>query len=132
MAQLGALEQEIMDVVWSRNEPLTVRDVMETLNNRGPRRRAYNTVMSVMSRLADKELLLRKRTGRSFLYWSDGGPQEAARRQVSQQVEILIDEYGGDATVDGFFAAIGTDARLVRRARSRLGKSTTSIDEVTA
>ena len=63
---LGPLEDEIMKIVWARNEA-TVRDVQEELERRGTQL-AYTTVMTVMGRLATKRLLLRKRLGRSFVY----------------------------------------------------------------
>ena len=65
-ATLGPLEAEVMRIVWQRKES-TVRDVHEGLGPRGTQL-AYTTVMTVMSRLATKGFLSRKRVGRSFLY----------------------------------------------------------------
>ena len=63
---LGELEREIMDVLWDAGEA-SVRQVLEQLNARRVRTRhlAYTTVMTVMSRLADKELLSRELVGRA-------------------------------------------------------------------
>lgn len=66
VVSLGPLEDEIMRIVWARRQA-TVRDVQGELQGRGTGL-AYTTVMTVMSRLATKRLLLRKRVGRSFLY----------------------------------------------------------------
>lgn len=63
---LGPLEDEIMRIVWSRDQA-TVRDVQEELQRRGTSL-AYTTVMTVMARLATKRLLSRRRSGRSFVY----------------------------------------------------------------
>src|SRR2546423_9525505 len=61
---LGPLEAEVMELLWAAKEPLTVRTVLERLN-RGPRPPpAYTTVMTVMARLAEKEVLRRHRAGR--------------------------------------------------------------------
>ena len=65
-ASLGPLEDQVMRIVWARDQA-TVREVQEELL----RRRtvlAYTTVMTVMARLAQKGLLSRRRVGRSFLY----------------------------------------------------------------
>ncbi|WP_101829609.1 BlaI/MecI/CopY family transcriptional regulator [Frankia canadensis] len=64
MEQLGDLEAEIMDRVWSAREPVAVRDVRGLLD----RPLAYTTVMTVMDRLYRKGWLTRERSGRSYLY----------------------------------------------------------------
>jgi hypothetical protein len=50
-----------MDALWARS----VRAVHEALADRGL---AYTTVMTVLSRLADKGFVLRERDGRAWLY----------------------------------------------------------------
>jgi predicted transcriptional regulator len=65
-ASLGPLEEQVMRIVWARDQA-TVRDVHAELN-RGGAELAYTTVMTVMARLVTKGLLSRRRTGRSFLY----------------------------------------------------------------
>ncbi|WP_256790098.1 MULTISPECIES: BlaI/MecI/CopY family transcriptional regulator [Frankia] len=64
MEQLGDLEAEIMDRVWSARGPVTVRDVRGLL----ARPLAYTTVMTVMDRLFRKGWLRRERSGRSYRY----------------------------------------------------------------
>ena len=58
-------ELEVLQVLWDRG-PCTVRQVMGVLN--GTRRRAYTSVMSLMSIMAEKGLLTREQTGRAFVY----------------------------------------------------------------
>jgi predicted transcriptional regulator len=53
---LGDLELAIMREAWGR-ETVTVRDVLEALNRKRKLPLAYTTVMTVMSRLAEKGLL---------------------------------------------------------------------------
>lgn len=62
---LGDLEAEIMECVWDVGAT-SVRDVHRCLLER--RDIAYTTVMTVMSRLADKGLLVRHREGRAYIY----------------------------------------------------------------
>ena len=47
-ASLGDLEQAVMDVLWSTDSGLTVREVLAGLTGRDL---AYTTVMTVLSRL---------------------------------------------------------------------------------
>ncbi|MGH8573296.1 MAG: BlaI/MecI/CopY family transcriptional regulator, partial [Gammaproteobacteria bacterium] len=46
---LGELERAVMEVLWDRDEPFVVRDVVRVLAGRGL---AYTTVMTVLDRLA--------------------------------------------------------------------------------
>lgn len=54
-----------MDVVWTRGSA-SVREVASALG--GQAELAYTTVMTIMSRLAEKGLLDRKPSGRAYLY----------------------------------------------------------------
>lgn len=62
---LGDLETEIMVLIWEEN-PLSVRQATERLNLK--RKLAYTTVLTVMSRLADKEYLVRQKTRNGLLF----------------------------------------------------------------
>jgi predicted transcriptional regulator len=59
----GVLERDVMDVLW-READLAVRDVQARL----PRQVAYTTVMTTLDRLFKKGVLLRRQSGRAFLY----------------------------------------------------------------
>ncbi|NUM80544.1 BlaI/MecI/CopY family transcriptional regulator [bacterium] len=61
----GDLEADIMEILWS-NGRLTVREVFEKLKHK--RRIAYTTVMTVMTRLAQKEILRKIKDGNAFIY----------------------------------------------------------------
>jgi predicted transcriptional regulator len=63
--QLGALEAEVMGLVWDRGDWVAVNDLRAAL---GGRARAYTTVMTIVTRLCDKGLLERRRQGRGFVY----------------------------------------------------------------
>ena len=62
----GELEAAIMDRLWARGEPATVREVLADL--RGDRELAYNTVLTVMDNLFKKGWLRRERAGRAHRY----------------------------------------------------------------
>ncbi len=65
ISQLGELETEVMSIVWERGRA-TVQDVKDALEPR--RALAYTTVMTVMSRLAEKGVLKREKEGRAYYY----------------------------------------------------------------
>jgi predicted transcriptional regulator len=57
---LHELEAEVMEEVW-RQQEAPVRAVMDALNGRAKKPRAYTTYMTIMARLHTKALLLRRR-----------------------------------------------------------------------
>lgn len=63
---LGELEKEVMEVVWKSKDPLSVRYVRDIIGKR--REVAYTTIMTIMTRLTDKGVLIRKLKGTSYLY----------------------------------------------------------------
>lgn len=92
--QIGDLEADIMGVVWEKGKA-TVQEVLDAL---APHRTlAYTTVMTVMSRLAEKGLLTREKEGRAFVY-SPAVPQERTAGSLLQSlVRRLYDGATGKA-----------------------------------
>lgn len=64
--QLGQLETSIMELLWSWDRPVAVREVLEDLQQ--DRTIAYTTVMTVMDNLHRKGLLTRAMDGRAYRY----------------------------------------------------------------
>jgi predicted transcriptional regulator len=66
MRGLGELEAAVMDLVWTRGAPVTVRDVLTDLHPVRPL--AYTTVMTVLDNLHRKGSLQREMAGRAHRY----------------------------------------------------------------
>ncbi|MFC4611827.1 BlaI/MecI/CopY family transcriptional regulator [Streptomyces maoxianensis] len=66
--QLGELEDAVMTRVWQWNRPVTVREVLEDLQQE--RSIAYTTVMTVMDNLHQKGWVRREVDGRAYRYTS--------------------------------------------------------------
>lgn len=66
MAVTGELEQAVMEILWARTDPLSVREVHDLISIE--RDLAYTTVLTVLDRLAKKGLVLRNLEGRAWLY----------------------------------------------------------------
>lgn len=107
-----------MDEVWRQGREVTVRDVMEGINGRADRMRAYTTFMTIMRRLASKGLLERRREGKADYYVArfDEPAYRSARAQA--EASALVDRYG-DAALVAFASAVdGLDPerrRVLRR-----------------
>ncbi|MGH9491666.1 MAG: BlaI/MecI/CopY family transcriptional regulator [Terriglobales bacterium] len=83
---LGALEAEVMAVLWSAPpREISVRDLLPRL---APR--AYTTVMTTLDRLFKKGLLLRRKADRAFLYRPRCSRQEWESEQAGALIEDLL------------------------------------------
>lgn len=83
-APLGELEQQIMDIIWKSSGPLAVSDVVKVLSQK--RVIAYTTVMTVMGRLVEKEVLSRRLNGSSYLYQ----PKATREKFISSYVHTIF------------------------------------------
>lgn len=66
MRGFGDLEADVMNRLWSRGRPATVRDVFDEIQ--AGRKIAYTTVMTVMDNLHGKGWLVREMDGRAYRY----------------------------------------------------------------
>jgi predicted transcriptional regulator len=87
---LGPLEQDVMDVVWQLGDA-TVRDVHDVLADR--RKIAYTTVMTTMTRLAGKGLLVRDTTGLAHRYRAVVSRESYARSTLGSVLAWLLERY---------------------------------------
>lgn len=86
MRGFGELEAAIMDLLWSRSAPATVREVLAEL--RWHRELAYTTVMTVTDTLFRKGWLTREPDGRAYRYQ----PALSREAYVAQAMhEALVD-----------------------------------------
>ena len=88
---LGELESAIMKLVWQKGR-LTVRQAHQLLAR--DRELAYTTVMTVMSRLADKDLLVKEKTGNAFTYTARLSEAEFARAARGKIIDALLASFG--------------------------------------
>src|SRR3954465_2360334 len=102
---LHALESEIMEEMWGRGEA-TVRDVQQALNARGGKVRAYTTLLTVMTRLDTKGLLVRRRSGRFDVYAPALTRDAYLQARAEAEVAALVEDYG-DLALAHFARHIG-------------------------
>ncbi len=92
--RLGELEADVMGVVWEKGRA-TVQEVKDTLE---PQRvLAYTTIMTVMSRLAEKGLLVRQKEGRAYYYAPAASQEKVAGSLLHSLVRRLYDGAAGKA-----------------------------------
>ena len=92
---LHELEAEVMNGVWdSGQDEVTVREVMDALNSAAESPRAYTTYMTIMRRLDGKQLLARRREGKTDFYRPVYSREEYADLRAQAGVEELVERYG--------------------------------------
>jgi predicted transcriptional regulator len=99
----GDLEAVIMDRVWERGEPVTVRAVFDELS--AERAIAYTTVKSTMDNLHRKGWLDRVREGKAYRYTATASREEYSARLMR---EALADGGDAEAVLSHFVAQIGS------------------------
>jgi predicted transcriptional regulator len=120
---LHELESEVMEELWDRGEG-SVRAVMDALNQRRRKDRAYTTYMTVMSRLADKGLLTRRREGKTDHYAPALARGEYMALRARAEVEGLVERYG-EVALSHFAQQVASLDPARRRALERLARDST-------
>ena len=112
---LGPLEAEVMDRIWAAGEPVTVRRLAEQINHGRTKPLAYTTVMTVMSRLAEKGALRRQAQGRGYVY------EATAADSAGLAVRGVLRDFG-DAAMAQFVEEARSDPKLLERLQRLLAE----------
>lgn len=85
--QTGELEQEVLLQLWTLGQPSTPAEVLSQLDDD----LAYTTVMTILSRLWQKGLVVRKRRGRAFAYEPALSEAELTARRMRESLSASSD-----------------------------------------
>jgi predicted transcriptional regulator len=112
----GDLEAVIMDRVWARSGPVTVRELFDELQQERPI--AYTTVMSTMDNLHRKAWLTREREGKAYRYTAVASREEYSAGLMR---EALAGAGDTEAVLSHFVAQMdGTESAALRAALEKL------------
>jgi predicted transcriptional regulator len=103
---LGQLESAVMEVIWTRADPVSVGDVHAALPTEPSA--AYTTIKTTMERLADKGILSRTKTGKAYVYEAAVSRETLEQRIVGQILDDLVERF--PQAVASFF--VRPDSRL--------------------
>ncbi len=92
----GPLGSAVMRIVWQLGEA-TVADVADALPRTQGRRHAYTTVMTVMSRLHERGVLLRTKVGQRYVYRPAADEPALIDRLSEKAVDQVLARYGTSA-----------------------------------
>ena len=110
---MGELEAEVMSILWTRDDWMTPREVLEQLDSDPPV--VYSTVMTILRRLWKKGTVNRERAGKAFTYRPVKGQGEQTAERMAGLLEAADDP---EAALTHFLA--GLDARRRRQLRKLL------------
>jgi len=88
----GPLESKIMNILWDGNES-SIKEVQLILEKEKPIN--FNTVMTVMNRLVEKNILTKRLEGRTSLFKPLTTKEDFINNQSKKLTENLLDEFGG-------------------------------------
>ena len=113
MASLGDLERSVMDRLWSSPEPMTATDLRDRLTARPERRDlAVTTVLTVLSRLEKKGMVVRSRSSRPHLYRATSSREAHTSALLTEVLGAAPDR---DAVLSRFVGSMSDrDAALLR------------------
>jgi predicted transcriptional regulator len=94
-AVLGPLERRVLEALWAREAPATVRDLVPVFPDA-----AYTTLMTTLDRLHRKGMLSRQKSGRAFLYQPRLGRSEFERARTAEAFRSAV------ASADGSLAPL--------------------------
>ena len=104
--QQGELESLILDVLWRSKLPLTSQEILELAGNG---ELALTTILTVLSRLTDKDLVVREQgEGRSFLF----SAAQSREQHTAELMLKLVAEQGNPALAFSAFTKGLTAAQL--------------------
>ena len=108
-----------MAAVWRRGDA-TVRDVADALNDETAS--AYTTVLTIMTRLVEKRMLRRTRSGRAHVYRPTLTRQAYEEELARGRIRGLISEFGDMAVAQFAEELQAADPERARRLGALLRK----------
>lgn len=105
--RVGALEAEVLEILWAADRPLSVHEISAGLTGRP---RAYTTVTTIATRLVAKGLAQRSRAGRSYVYAASGSQDEIAAAAIR---DVLRGSRHPQAVLARFVEQIADDRELL-------------------
>ncbi|MET8952895.1 BlaI/MecI/CopY family transcriptional regulator [Streptomyces sp. NPDC004533] len=121
---MGELEDAVMTRVWKWNRPVTVREVLEDLQQE--RSLAYTTVMTVLDNLHQKGWVRREAEGRAYRY-------EAVSTRAAYAAALMNDAWSQSdnpaAALVAFFGMMSDEQRQALRDAMRIVQVPSSAPE---
>jgi predicted transcriptional regulator len=100
---VGPLERRVLELLWQRGSPLSVREARAAL----PDELAYTTVMTTLDRLYKKGLLERVRQGRAYRYAARSTREAFAAGLLRRSLDALLGRESARPLLSTLVDAVG-------------------------
>jgi len=112
--EMGALEGAILGQLWAAGRPMSPAEVRQAIGDN----LAYTTVMTVLTRLWQKNLVDRRARGRTYVYWPIVSEAELTAQRMRSQLERTADR---ESALASFVGSLSTnDEEALRRIVGRI------------
>jgi predicted transcriptional regulator len=115
----GALETDVMRVLWAADGPLSPREI----NDRLDAGYAYTSVATILTRLLAKDLVVRSPSGRAFVYQARVDEPDLAARRIG---ELLDSASNRSQVLSRFIGSLS--AKETRAIKAMLDKTSPLTD----
>ncbi len=88
--ELGPLEFTLLRILWKR-PPASAREVLDAYNRHAGKPLKYTTVMTLLTRMAEKGVLGVDRERQPFQFSPKVGREQMLRQRVSEFVDLFFD-----------------------------------------
>ncbi len=119
---LGELESQVMDIIWNK-ERCSVNDVLVEL--RRNREIAYTTVATILNRLCEKKLIIKKEQKSFYVYTPTISKNEYSSSLVSSFLNKFLSTFG-DTAISSFAESLH---KLPKKEKEKLLKVLESHEE---
>jgi BlaI family transcriptional regulator, penicillinase repressor len=96
--ELGPVEFELLRILW-KSAPATAGEVLAEYNRRRRRPLAYTTVMTLLSRMVEKEVLSAERERQPFRFAPLIGRDALLKQRVREFVDVFFEGRAADLAV---------------------------------
>jgi len=87
------LEKEVMEIIWSKGEGTTVREVLQEINSHKSVPYAYTTILTICQNLEKKGLLSSRREGKFNRYYPRISRETFHRERLSRFLGSFVKEH---------------------------------------
>jgi predicted transcriptional regulator len=113
----GPLEARIMDILWTHQE-LSIKDVQQKLEQE--KNLNFNTVMTVMNRLLEKGILVKRMEGRTSLYRPVHSKDDFMDIQSKEITHELLEDFGSLVVNHMIDALDEADSELIGKLEQKI------------
>lgn len=114
----GPLEAQVMNILWDMDHPMTIKEVLASLQTTKPL--SFNTIMTMMNRLVEKGALTKTGESRSFHYEPSESREQFLNNQSRELTHELMEEFGSLAVNHMVDVLEEVDPQLIRALEDKI------------